>query len=302
MDYDMLKTEQFTIKYDGEAHEIDADTFIYTLNNFNELIKEVNQQINGITSKDTEIKVKIKALKPASFDVDIDIVTSLGKTLLNIFSKDNIEYAAALMSIVGGVFSYRQFLKGKPAKEVKELPDNKAQVTNIENKIAIVDAVYVVLTSPERGQRINEYAGNIFAYMAKDENISSFSVLDKNEKPIFKAESKDFETIGGNVHFEDKTHRFVIRQATINIFKIVMEAKHRWSFIYEGNKISALMADNDFFKEIDNGLKFGKGDALFVDLKIKQEFDKSVNTFVNREYEILKVLKYIPREEQPQLI
>jgi len=297
----MQKSELFTIKYDGKTNEIDADTFIYTLNNFNELLKEVNQQINSITSKDTEIKVKIKSFSPGSFDVNIDIISSLGKTLLSIFSKDNVEYSAALMAIVGGLFSYRQFLKGKPPKATKELSDNKVEVTNDEDKTATVDSVFVVLTTADRGQKINEYTGNIFAYMAKDENITSFNILDKNKKSLFKAPSTEFETIGGNVHFDDKTHRYITKQATINIFKIVMEVKHRWSFIYDGNRISALMIDESFFGLIDNGLRFGKGDALFVDLKIKQEFDKSVNTFVNKEYEILKVLKHIPRGEQQKL-
>ncbi len=298
----MINSELFTIKYNGTTNDIDADTFIYTLTNFNELLKEVNTQINGITSKDTEIQIKIKSLAPGSFDVNIDIISSLGKTLLNIFSKDNVEYAAALMGIVCGLFSYRQFLQGKPAKNIKELPDNKVEVVNIDDKKAVVDSVFVVLTSGERGQRVNEYTGNIFAYMAKDNNISSFELLDKNKKKIFSADYDQFESIGGNIHFEDKTHRFVIKPAVLNIYKIIMEKNHRWAFYYEGVKISASITDINFFEHIDNGLKFSKGDTLLVDLKIKQEFDKSVNTFINKRYEVVKVIEHKPREEQKNLI
>ncbi|MFK7946285.1 MAG: hypothetical protein AB8G11_01755, partial [Saprospiraceae bacterium] len=86
--------------------------------------------------------------------------------------------------------------------------------------------------------------------------------------------------------------------ATLNITKLSFDKGLKWSFIYEGIKISANIIDDDFFKNIDEGKQFAKGDSLIVDLKIHQEFDNSVNAYINKKYQIVKVNNHIQRAKQ----
>jgi len=44
-------------------------------------------------------------------------------------------------------------------------------------------------------------------------------------------------------------------------------------FFYAGNRISASIGDVAFFKLIDGGERFAKGESLVVDLEIHQLFD-----------------------------
>jgi len=76
----------------------------------------------------------------------------------------------------------------------------------------------------------------------------------------------------------------------------------KWEFYFEGNKISAKITDDtEFLKRIDSGEQFAKGDSLEVEIEIRQEFDKSVNTFVNKSYKINRVIRHIPRPPQSRL-
>ena len=86
--------------------------------------------------------------------------------------------------------------------------------------------------------------------------------------------------------------------ATLNIAKLSFNKGLRWSFIYEGIKISAHIIDYDFFKNIDECQEFAKGDSLIVDLKIHQEFDNSANAYINKKYQIVKVNNHIQRAKQ----
>lgn len=101
---------------------------------------------------------------------------------------------------------------------------------------------------------------------------------------------------------EDKTDNIVEKAAMLNIVRLSFDKNQKWEFYYEGNKISAKISeDDDFLKRIDNGEQFAKGDSLEVVLEIRQEFDKSVNTFVNKAYKVLRIIDHIPRPSQSKM-
>jgi len=53
-----------------------------------------------------------------------------------------------------------------------------------------------------------------------------------------------------------------------------------------------------FFKRIDKGEKFSKGDTIIAELHITQVYDKSIQTYVNKEYVIAEIKQHIPRGSQ----
>jgi small subunit ribosomal protein S13 len=44
-----------------------------------------------------------------------------------------------------------------------------------------------------------------------------------------------------------------------------------------------------------------KGDGLEVSLQITQRWDDSANTYVNKSYQVIKIARHIPRNEQGKL-
>ena len=57
----------------------------------------------------------------------------------------------------------------------------------------------------------------------------------------------------------------------------------------------------EFYKRVDKGESFSKGDVLEVELEIKQVFESSVNTFINKSYKIKRIINHEKREEQGKL-
>jgi hypothetical protein len=78
----------------------------------------------------------------------------------------------------------------------------------------------------------------------------------------------------------------------IRLFKISFEENAKWSFVYEGDKIQAVITDPNFQKLIDSNEAFAKGDILKVDLLIHQEYDKSVQDYLNKSFEVIKLIEY----------
>ena len=68
-----------------------------------------------------------------------------------------------------------------------------------------------------------------------------------------------------------------------------------------GNKISSKIKDDIFAERIDKGERFGKGDTLIVEMEVKQEFVESVNTYVNKSYQVIKINEHIERKPQGKL-
>ena len=70
-------------------------------------------------------------------------------------------------------------------------------------------------------------------------------------------------------------------------------SKIKWDFIFEGNKITASIKDENFRNFIRNGAPCFRGDVLEVDLQINQTWDVTCNNYVNKSYQILSVLRLL---------
>jgi hypothetical protein len=73
-----------------------------------------------------------------------------------------------------------------------------------------------------------------------------------------------------------------------------------WGFLHKGRDITAKITDKSFISKIDDGaIRLGKGDRIIVDLKIGYKWDETFMANVeNNKYEVVKVHKFIERNEQ----
>ncbi len=287
--------DQFKIKFDGETQDINILTFSKTLENINTMILEINKEQNKWTGIDQKVDIRIKALSPGSFNVTIDIIQEIVQNLL---TTDNVVYAASIVTILSGIFGIRKFLKGKKPESISEI-DNKIQIKNNSGDITIVEKnTYNIYQS---NTMVSEALNNTYSTLTYDKNVTSFNILDKTEKPLFQSDRDDFDICSEIIDQKDQEKKVVSELTSLSINKICFEKDYKWQFYYKGTKIQAQIKDQDFFKRINEGEKFSKGDSLEVELKINEEFSDENNTYIIKSYEIIRVINHIPRPLQHTL-
>ena len=123
-----------------------------------------------------------------------------------------------------------------------------------------------------------------------------------NDLSIVEIPKEEFSSISNLIDFEIQSdERIVNKIGILSITSLSFEINIKWVFYYEGNKFAAKINDDEFVRLIDSGEKFAKGDALEAEFEIKQEFYEPANTYVNKSYKIIKIIRHIPRPEQGRL-
>lgn len=98
------------LEFEGQTHSIDANTLVNILIHYQSVVTEANRQLSGGAR---EVTLKVNALKQGSFVIDVSVAQNIVEQL---FSKDAVEYAAALCGVVGGVYQLYKYFKGRPVK------------------------------------------------------------------------------------------------------------------------------------------------------------------------------------------
>ena len=111
----------------------------------------------------------------------------------------------------------------------------------------------------------------------------------------------DFEAMSIKSDLINENKMFITEIASLHIFKVVFEENNVWEFYYKGNKIKAQISDKEFFDKINCGESFAKGDILKVELQINQIFDSNINTFINKSFQINRVINHEPKNKQQKL-
>ncbi len=150
----------------------------------------------------------------------------------------------------------------------------------------------------EQSSVIKDALSQNFEVLNNDPAITAFEVTDKNENPIIRIEKEEFSDMSLKSEEILKDERILTEAATLNIVRLSFEESLKWEFFFKGNKISAKINDPNFYTLIDKDEAFAKGDVLEVELQINQKWDDSVNTYINKSYQVNKIIRHILRNEQ----
>lgn len=287
--------DDFKIKFDGNTHQIDANTLINSLLHLTNITQEVNREL----ATDRKIEIKVNAFKEGSFLVHIILETSLIESIGNLFNKENLEIAGNIVTVVAGLYGAAKFLKGKEAN-VLETNDNSVKIENVKGDVTYIDnRVFKIY---QNNKIVRESISQEFETLNNDENVTGFELLGKDDTPIVQIPREDFleiSSVDDSVILPDE--RLVVKEGKLFIFSLSFDINAKWSFYYEGNKFTAKINDDEFVKLIDSGEKFAKGDTLDAEFEIRQEYYEPANTYVNKSYKILRIIKHNPRNEQAKL-
>lgn len=291
----LIIDNNFKIKFDGQEHQLDANTLINSLIHTSSIIQEVNSYYNS----GKKIEIKIKALEKGSFLINIELVETILDNLKNLLTKDNVEYAAAIIGSLVGLIELKKFLKGKKAKSIEEKSSEKVKIENEDGQVIYIENF--TYTIYENSTIVKDALAQNFETLDNDPKITGFEITDKNENPLIRVEKEDFNNMSIKSDEISNGERILIEAANLNILRLSFEGNLKWDFYYKGNKISAKILDKTFYELIDKGESFAKGDVLEVELQINQIWEEAVNTYINKAYAITKILRHIPRNEQGKL-
>lgn len=277
------------LKFEGQSHSVDANTLINVLAHYQYVINEANRQYGGGAR---EISLQINAIEKGSFVIDISLVQNIVQQL---FSKEAVAYIAGLCGVID--FTYRAYkkLKGRPAKtdkDKKELEETMKLAGNTTN-VNIAINIYNTPTVREAISKSIEEVSN-------DASVDGLSIKTsgkgKDARETITFERKDFASyIYDDFDKEDDIpdERIQDRDVTLVIVGLNFERGSRWYFMYEGFKIQMIVKDDALMKKIDEGERFGKGDAIRVKMRVVQRYNKLYNAYENKSYKIIEFYEHI---------
>ena len=281
----------FKIRFDGQQHQIDVNILINNLIHTTSIIQELNRELN--TGK--KIDIKIKALDKESFLIHIDLVETTLDSLRNLLTRDNIHTAGAIIASLVGLIELRKFLKGKKEKSIKA-ENEKVRIENENGDVFYIENFTYSIY--EKNTIIKDALSQSFESLENDSSITGYEITDSSGNSLVEVKKEDFEYLSVKSEEIEEDERIQTSAARLHIVRPSFDKKLKWDFIYKGNKISVKSDDPVFQERIDNGASFSKGDVLEVELTIKQKFDPTVNTFLNKSYKINRIINHIKRAEQ----
>lgn len=283
-----MEQETLTVKFDGQEHQVDVQTFAYSVLNFATVIKEANKKVTG-----NPIEINIKAPEKGSVLVDLVTKVTSDPTLIN-----GLSTGADVVTVVAGLYGVHKFISGRKIKETKK--ENSDIKIHLEDgsTMTVAEKVYnIYTTTPAIPNGISQH----FSALSDDPAVAKFEVIRNNEK-IIQVDKEDYDRLAIKQQIDTENSRKLVESAELHIYKVVFDKTDRkWEFYYKGNRISASIADENFFKMIDGGEPFAKGDQLRVDLQINQVLDESVGVYVNQSYQVIKVNEHIKRSQPAEL-
>jgi hypothetical protein len=201
-----------------------------------------------------------------------------------------------------GLFQIKKHLRGEAPKSVEVFEEKGEDYVKIEN---VNGDVYVdksvTLNIYQNNQPIQDAITNTFSEVKNDPNIEGFEISSA-ESELFAVKKEDFDSLSEKYEVtEENTRTVTDEEAELNVFKLVFKPGYKWEFYYKGNKISVDVKDDNFYKTIDEGAPFSKGDTIFGKMEIRQKFDPSINTYVNVGYILKNVTRHTPRAKTQEI-
>lgn len=289
--------DDFRIKFEGKTNQIDANTFVNYLLHFNTLVQEVNREL----APERKIRVKINALEPGSFDVAIELQSYLLKALSLLSNEKSVSYLNNIMGIISGLIALKLFLKGnaKPTTAVQSA-DGKITITSPDGSTLIISApVYNIYNT---NTTVNQAIAKQFETLEQDPNVEGLELSTGDKTPLVNISRNEFSVLSQEHSQDEAGLRHEARHTLLSIVKLSFDPKLKSDFIYMNIRISAYIKDKTFYESVDRGKSFSKGDKLEVNLLVNLTHDASIQEDIIKSYEVVDVIRHIPREDPGQLL
>lgn len=274
--------ESLTIRLGTKGAEADAAAVASTMQAVAAIVEETQIQL-----KTTEhVLLKARPFAKGSFEIPLDLILVGAATLF-----ENHPLLSSILDILKEYLKVRQLLKGQA------LPPPERDGTFIVNgsSITIQNSVINIVSNGRVQNAVDKAATDLL----KDETIKDVKFFrDDDSTPMAVIPQSEFEYLKNTPTTESleegKRNRVVTAMLTLR--SPVFDGRSKWKFNYEGAKIDASIADEDFRRKVQSGLEqFAAGDRLEVTLNIKEEYNQQFADYERKGFSVTQVLKHIKR-------
>lgn len=277
--------EELILQFDVESDtvpQVNASAVGKSITAADAILRELHEEFK----KNSELLLKARPFRQASLDIPIDVIVVTTAALMNFPILEN------MLRCLSDYFRLKRELQGLA-------PRLKEGKLIIENNIIEVDKVVVNLLDP--GNESNKLIARAFEEIEKDRSVTGFNVSRKKEQ-LASIKRKEFKYYGPPARMElppkEARHREVL-----DVVGPVFAEKGKWTLKREGRIIHADILDEKFIKEtvLQKGDPFRSGDRLHVELLVLQEYDPTLDVYVEKGYKVERILEHIHRRETGEL-
>ena len=245
-----MHPEKFIFKYNGTFEHINAETLYVSQNYFRKFI----QELTSTTLPKHDVKIKVKALPPGSFAMEILLeVSNLG------FIAPDPIWNDGLLPILANIIE-RIKCRNKKESTVKQINASEGGTVNFyEEGPTHIENIYLNVAS---NQKICEALSKMAGTIKSDGTISDIELRDLKRAIIQTISREDLQ------HLDYKKDSSVSEEKRfgqeLTICTAVLEGPKSWEFMYENEKIYAKIEDNNFLSNVELGkVTFSRGKCTF---------------------------------------
>ena len=122
--------------------------------------------------------------------IHIELLETAIDTLKNLFTKENIEFAGAVIGGLVGLIELKKFLSDKEPKEKIEQGNTVIIINQINERLIIDSTIYELY---DKNITIKDALTQNFDVLNNDPAIEAFEITDKHEKPYIRIEKEDLK-------------------------------------------------------------------------------------------------------------
>jgi hypothetical protein len=285
--------EKMIIKFEGQTHQVDLNTLTSSLMELSRSLTEIKKK----EAPNSEIKIRIDALAPGSFEVHALVEAINNSSLL-----DAVVMVGGVASTIVGTYKGFVWLKSKlSGKEIvsAEVSGNSREVSIRSNDGQVIIADKIVFNLYQTCQPLHDSVSNQFRILAEDPSVEGIQISSGQNDSVH-VPSESFTELSTPYSIQNQDRKKEVKEnQELSVVKPIFEetTTRRWEFIWSGIKISATVEDMEFLKRVSSGEeRFGKGDKLMADISIVCVYDAIYDTWLNDTFHIVKVHSHETRK------
>jgi hypothetical protein len=232
-----------------------------------------------------EARAEVSGFARGSFITDV--VFSVGGSAATVFTALS---PAQLWAVVQEAFALWKHLQGLPPQHIIH-GGQSVTVTNNAGTVLQVRTESLSLVLSEKGA---EAARRFVRDGLDHDGYAALEIVSEDQDQVIasatREESAAFTPVAAAATLSDNTVRM-----TVLIVAAVFQEGNKWRLSDGAGTFNAVILDGDFLAGVDHGERFGKGDALDVDLRIVQT---RTGLRVSVERSVVKVHRHITPQEQ----
>lgn len=297
--------ERVSITYEGPAVDdgtMDVELLAGSMLATAALVRQANIVLYGEDAP--PVSVRIAATGYGSFSVDLDLVQSFLRHVLDLFAGrdgtalSNLQmflFGSGSSGVVGGVIWLIKRLRGRQPDRVEPVGTGAVRLFVGDSALEVPVEVFRLYREKPIRKLVEELVEPL-----REEGITGMQVRSRRERgPGLRIDREDVEAF----RVPEEPAATVVDEVQRRAFRIVrlsFDEKGKWELDDGEARIWATIEDRDFLERVaQNRVRFAKGDLLVCEVRVIQ---KSTPDGLKTEYRIIRVLKHIPAPQQLQML